>query len=71
MVKKPINGDYFSLTGRAEANSKAPNRVRITKHKNISSKGCNENWSREIFIIDSALKTNPWTFYIFRLKLPI
>ena len=36
-------------------------RVRITKYKNIFSKGYTENWSREIFIIDSVQKTNPWT----------
>ena len=37
-------------------------RVRITKHKNIFSKGYTENWSREIFIIDSVLKTNRCTY---------
>ena len=39
-------------------------RIRITKYKNIVSKGYTENWSREIFIIDSVLKTNPWTYKI-------
>ena len=37
-------------------------RDRITKYKNNFSKGYTENWSREIFIIDSVLKTNPWTY---------
>ena len=46
--------------------SKAPEfkvggRVRVTKYKNYFSKGYTENWSREISIIDSVLKTNPWT----------
>ena len=50
-------------------NSKVPklkvnDRVRITKYKNILKKGYTENWSREIFIIDSVLKTNPWTYKI-------
>ena len=27
----------------------------------IFSKGYTENWSRKIFVIDSVLKTNPWT----------
>ena len=31
---------------------------RITKYRNIFSKAYTENWSREIFIIDSVLKTN-------------
>ena len=47
-----------------ETNPKAPQFkdnyiVRITKYKNIFSKGYTENWSREIFIIDSVLKVNP------------
>ena len=39
-------------------------RVRITKHKNIFSKSYTKNWSREIFIIDSVLKNNLWTYKI-------
>ena len=31
-------------------------------YKNTFSKGYTENWLREIFIIDSAFKTNPWTY---------
>ena len=47
-------------------NPKAPkfkvnDRVRITKYKNILSKGYTENQSREMFIVDSALKSNPQT----------
>ena len=30
-------------------------KVRITKYKNVFS-----NWSREMFLIGSVLKTNPW-----------
>ena len=40
------------------------NRVRIAKYKNIFSKGYTKNWSREMFIIDSVFKTNPWTYKI-------
>ena len=35
-------------------------RGRITKYKNIFSKGYTKNWLREIFVINSVLKTNPW-----------
>ena len=35
--------------------------MRITKYKDIFSKGYTENWSREILIIDSILKTNSQT----------
>ena len=42
--KKPINANYFALTEETESNHKAPkfkasDRVRITKYKNIFSKG--------------------------------
>ena len=52
---------------KIETNSKAPkfrvnDRVRITKYEKIFSKGYTENWSKEIFIISSVLKTNPWTY---------
>ena len=64
--EKPINADYSPLTTNIESNPKAlifkvNDRVRITKYKNIFSKTYTENWSREIFIIDFVLKTNPWT----------
>ena len=67
--KKPINVDYSAWTEKIETNPKAPkfkvnDRVRIIKYNNFVSKDCTENWSREIFIIDSTLKTNPWTYEI-------
>ena len=67
--KKPINDNYSDMTEKIETTSKARkfkinDRVRITKYKNIFSKGYIDNWSREIFIIDSVLKINPWTYKI-------
>ena len=67
LLKKSINSDYSALTENVKTNLKAPefkvnDRVRITKCKNILSKAYTENWSGEIFIIDSVLKTNPWTY---------
>ena len=55
------------MTENIETNHEAPNfkvddRVRITKYKNIFSKGYTENWSRELFIIDSILQTNPQAY---------
>ena len=43
---------------------KVNDRVRITKYKNIFNKGYTKNWSREIFIINCLLKTNPWTYKV-------
>ena len=67
--KKAIYTDYSALIEKIKTNSKAPKfkvygRVTITKYKNIFNKGYTENWSREIFIDDSVLKTNPYTYKI-------
>ena len=71
--KKPINADYSALTEKIEINPKASefkvnDRVRVTKHKNLFSNGYTKNCSRVIFIIDSALKTNPWIYKLLRFK---
>ena len=63
--KKPIGINYSALSKKIETNPRAPKfkvggRVRITKNKNIFSKGYTKNSSKEIFVIDSVLKTNPW-----------
>ena len=34
------------------------------KYKNIFGKSYTENRSKEILVIDSVLKTNPWTYKI-------
>ena len=65
--KKPIDAGYSGLAKEIKTNFKAPkfkvgNKVRITKYKNIFSKGYTKNWSRKMFVIDSILKTNPWTY---------
>ena len=67
LIKKYISANYSIFTEQIETSPKAPkfkvnDRVRITKYKNIFSKSYTENWSREIFIINSVLKTNPWTY---------
>ena len=59
------------MTKKIETNSEAPkvnDRVRINNYKNIFSKGYTEYyWSKEIFIIDSVLKTN-YKLEIIKLK---
>ena len=66
MVKKAINADYSALTEKLQTNPKSKfkvnDRVRITKYNTIFIKDYTINWSREIFIIDSVLKTNSWTY---------
>ena len=43
---------------------KAGDLVRMTIYKNIFSNGYTENWWKEIFIVDSVLKTNSWIYKI-------
>ena len=62
--KTPIDGNYSALTTDIESSHRAPkfkvgNGVRITRNKNIFSKGYTIIWSREKFVIDSVSKTNP------------
>ena len=57
------------MTEKIETNLKAPkfkvnNIVKVTKYKKIFSKGYAGYWACEIFIIDSVLKTNPWTYKV-------
>ena len=71
--KRPFKSDYSALTENIESNPKTPkfkvnDGVRITKYKYIFSKSYTENWLREIFIIDSVLKTNPSTYKIKNLN---
>ena len=71
--KKPINANYSATNEKIETNPKVykfkvNDRVRITKYKNMFSKGYAKNWLREIFIIDSVLKTNPWTYKLKNLN---
>ena len=65
--KNPFNADYSVLTKKTETHSeglqfKVKDRVRITKYKNIFTTDYTENWSNELFGIDSVLKTNPRTY---------
>ena len=67
--KKPINGDYSPLIEKIETTFKAlkfkvNNRAILSKCRNIFSKSYTEDWSRETFIINSLLITNPWTHKI-------
>ena len=57
------------MSEKIETNPTSPkfkvnDRVKITKYKSTFSKGYSESWSREIFIVDSASRTNPQTYEI-------
>ena len=67
---KPIDvkSDSFAAYNE-ESNEKDPkfrvgDHVRISKHKNIFSKGYTRNWSEEIFVVKKIKNTVPWTYEI-------
>ena len=64
--EKPINDEHSVLTEKIEthSNCKVNDKIRISIYMNIFSKGYTKTQSREISVMDYALKTNPWTYKI-------
>ena len=63
--KKPISTEKIVLSEKFKAfKFKVNDRIRIAKCKNIFRKGYTESWLREIIIVNSVLKTNPWSYKI-------
>ena len=67
---KPINvgddsfAEYNEETNEKDTKFKVGNHVRISKYKNIFSKGYATNWSEEIFVLEKIKNTVPWTYEI-------
>ena len=67
---KPVDVKDNTYTDfKKEINDKDPkfkvgDHVRISKYKNIFTKGYMPNWSEEIFIIKKIKNTVPWTYVI-------
>ena len=67
---KPVDvKDNTYIDFKKEVNDKNPkfkvgDHVRISKYKNIFTKGYMPNWSEEIFIIKKIKNTVPWTYVI-------
>ena len=70
ITMKPIDvGDDSFAEYNEESNEKDPkykvdDHVRISKYKNIFSKGYAPNWSEEIFYVKKIKNTVPWTYVI-------
>ena len=65
--KKLVDSDYSGLTEEIKSSHKVAkftvgDKVRITNYKKFFNKSYTECWSRKIFVIDSVLKTSPWTY---------
>ena len=65
---KDVKNNFF-IENIEESNKEDPefkvgDYVRISKYKNIFSKGYTPNWSEEIFVINEIQNTVPWTYLI-------
>ena len=68
MKPKHVKNDsfvkYIEEFNKKDPKFKIGDHVRISKYKNIFSKGYTSNWSEEIFIINKVKDTVPWTYLI-------
>ena len=68
--KKPVdveNNTYIDFKNDVNdvgPKFKAGDHVRISKYKNIFAKGYISNWSEEVFVVNEAKNTVPWTYVI-------
>ena len=66
---KPIDVKDNTYINNKEINNKDPkfkvgDPLRISKYKNILSKGYTPNWPEEVFVIKTVKNTVPWTYVI-------
>lgn len=52
--------DEYNDTYHRSSGKKRTNNILHILHLNIFTEGDTDNLSKEIFLIDSVLKTNPW-----------
>ena len=61
--------DNTYIDFKKEVNDKDPkfkvgDHVRISKYKNIFTKGCTPNWSEDVLVVSKFKNTLPWTYVI-------
>ena len=67
---KPIDttsdfyAEYNEDSNVTKPKFKVGDRVRISKHKDIFSKGYTQNWWEEVFVVSKIKNTVPWTYAI-------
>ena len=63
-VKDNTYIDFGKEVDNNDHKFKVSDHVRISKYKNIFSKGYTPNWSEEVFLIKRIKNTVPWTYVI-------
>ena len=67
---KPIDvtddsfAEYNEESNKKDPKFKIGDHIRISKYKNIFTKGYGPNWSEEVFVIKKINNTVPWTYAI-------
>ena len=67
---KPIDttsesyAEFNEDSNKKDSKFKFGDHVRISKYKNIFTKGYTPNWSEEVFVVSKIKNTVPWTYVI-------
>ena len=60
---------YVEESNKKDPKFKVDDNVRISKYKNVFSKGYIPNWSEEIFVFNKVKHTVPRTYFIVDLNV--
>ena len=63
-ITSDFYAEYNEDSNKKDPKFKAGDHARISKHKNIFSKGYDPNCSEEVFVINKIKNTVPWTYAI-------
>ena len=63
-VKNDSFAEYNEESNEKDPKFKVNDHFRISKYKNIFTKGYAPNWSEEIFVVKKIKNTVPWTYVI-------
>ena len=66
---KPIDVTQDSYAEYNEDSNVTKDFKRISKYKNIFSKGYTQNWSEEVFVVSKIKNTVPWTYVIYDVNV--
>ena len=68
-VKDNTHIDFEKEFNDKNRKFKIGDHVKISKYKNIFTKGYTKNWSENLFVIKKVKKTDPWTYVINELNV--
>ena len=68
-VKDNTHIDFEKEFNDKNRKFKIGDHVKISKYKNIFTKGYTKNWSENLFVIKKNKKTDPWTYVINELNV--